>query len=233
MVLFVDVFTNYNDPEIGKSAVHVLENMGYEVIIPKAMETGRPQLSKGFLEEAKEICQRVLNEFEEYIEAGIPVVGLEPSEILTVRDEFLELCSEKELPLALKLAKQSFLFEEFVANNADRLSPQNIKQNVTLHGHCHAKALVGNDPTVAALEASGYDVEVLETGCCGMAGSFGYEKDHYEVSQEIGNLVLFPSLKEREETLVCAPGFSCRHQIKDGVNIKSYHPAELIYRSLS
>lgn len=233
VVLFVDVFTNYNDPEIGKSAVRVLEHMGYEVIIPKAMETGRPQLSKGFLEEAKEICQKVLSEFEVYVEQGIPIVGLEPSEILTVRDEFLELCSDKELPPAQKLAQQSFLFEEFVANNADRLSPQNKKQNVTLHGHCHAKALVGNDPIVAALQASGYKVEVLETGCCGMAGSFGYEKDHYEVSQDIGELVLFPALRENKEALVCAPGFSCRHQIKDGVNMKAYHPAELIYRNLS
>ena len=233
VVLFVDVFTNYNDPEIGKAAVKVLEHMGFEVIKPKAMETGRPQLSKGFLGEAKQICQKVLQEFESYAEAGIPVVGLEPSEILTLRDEFLELCEDEQLPLAQKLAEQSFLFEEFVANNSDRLSNEGANLKVTLHGHCHSKALVGNEPTVAALTAAGYEVEVLETGCCGMAGSFGYEKDHYEVSQDIGELILFPAIREREDPLVCAPGFSCRHQIKDGVNIKSYHPAELIYRSLS
>ncbi|MCP9290996.1 FAD-binding and (Fe-S)-binding domain-containing protein [Gracilimonas sediminicola] len=233
VVLFVDVFTNYNDPEIGKSAVSVLEHMGYEVLIPKAMETGRPQLSKGFLDEAKSICGEVLEEFTEYVEAGIPVVGLEPSEILTVRDEFLELCSDEQLPLAEKLAGQSHLFEEFVARNKSRLSPKAQNQTVTLHGHCHAKALVGNDPTVEALSAVGFTVDVLETGCCGMAGSFGYEKDHYDVSQEIGGLVLFPTLQKQKDPLVCAPGFSCRHQIKDGVNIKSYHPAELIHRSLS
>lgn len=233
VVLFVDVFTNYNDPEIGEAAVLVLEKMGYEVILPKAMETGRPQLSKGFLEEAQEICQSVIAEFREYSEAGIPIVGLEPSEILTVRDEFLELCTGEQLPVAQNIAEHSYLFEEFVANNKHRLSPQHENVRVTLHGHCHAKALVGNEPTVAALTAAGYKVEILETGCCGMAGSFGYEKDHYEVSQEIGELVLFPSLREKENPLVCAPGFSCRHQIKDGVDIKSFHPAELIYRSIS
>ncbi|MEQ8525128.1 FAD-linked oxidase C-terminal domain-containing protein [Gracilimonas sp.] len=233
VVLFADVFTNYNDPDIGKAAVAVLESMGYEVLVPNTMETGRPQLSKGFLDEAQAICWKVLKEFKEYVEAGVPVVGLEPSEILTVRDEFLELCTDEQLPIAEKLAEQSFLFEEFVANNKSRLSSKDQDKTVTLHGHCHAKALVGNDPTVEALTAAGYKVEVLETGCCGMAGSFGYEKEHYEVSQDIGQLVLFPALKERENPLVCAPGFSCRHQIKDGVNIKSFHPAELIYRSLS
>ncbi len=232
VVLFVDVFTNYNDPEIGKAAVKVLEKMGYEVLIPKAMETGRPQLSKGFLEEARSICRKVLEEFEDYVERGIPIVGLEPSEILTVRDEFLELCTSEQLPLAKELAEQSFLFEEFVSKNKQRLSVQKEREKVTLHGHCHAKALVGNDPTVEALTASGYEVEVLETGCCGMAGSFGYEKEHYEVSQDIGELVLFPALRNRQEELVCAPGFSCRHQIKDGVDINSFHPAELIYRNI-
>lgn len=233
VVLFADVFTNYNDPEIGKAAVRVLEYMGYEVLIPKAMETGRPQLSKGFLNEAKNICAKVLEEFKEYVEAGIPVVGLEPSEILTIRDEFLELCTDKQLPLAENLAGQTYLFEEFVTLNKSRLTPKDQNQPVTLHGHCHAKALVGNDPTVEALSAAGYTVDVLETGCCGMAGSFGYEKEHYDVSQEIGGLVLFPALQSKKDPLVCAPGFSCRHQIKDGVNIKSYHPAELIHRSLS
>lgn len=233
VVLFVDIFTNYNDPEIGKAAVKVLEKMGYEVLIPKAMETGRPQLSKGFLKEAQSKCSKVLDEFEGFVERGIPIVGLEPSEILTVRDEFLELCSSEQLPLVTKMAETSFLFEEFVAENKNRLPSSKEKQKVTLHGHCHSKALVGNEPTVEALTASGYEVEVLQTGCCGMAGSFGYEKEHYEVSQDIGELVLFPALRNRKEALVCAPGFSCRHQIKDGVDINSYHPAELIYRNIS
>ncbi|WP_245550418.1 FAD-binding and (Fe-S)-binding domain-containing protein [Gracilimonas tropica] len=232
VVLFVDLFTNYNDPEIGMNAVHVLEKMGFEVIIPKAMESGRPQLSKGFLKEAKSITKNVLNEFEEFVNAGIPVVGLEPSEILTLRDEFLELCESEQLPLANKLAQQSFTFEEFIANHKDRIPASGSPRKVMLHGHCHAKALVGNEPTVEALESAGYEVEILETGCCGMAGSFGYEKDHFDVSQEIGELVLFPALRNNQEDEVCAPGFSCRHQIKDGVDRKAEHPASLIARAI-
>lgn len=232
VVLFVDLFTNYNDPKIGMDAVAVLEKMGFEVIIPKSMETGRPQISKGFLKEAKFITKKVLAEFEEYVEAGVPVVGLEPSEILTLRDEFLELCDKDEISLAQKLASASFTFEEFIARNKDRIPFKGSTQKVMLHGHCHAKALVGNEPTVEALQAVGYEVEVLETGCCGMAGSFGYEKDHYEVSQNIGELVLFPALREKQKEEVCAPGFSCRHQIKDGVDREAVHPAELLARIL-
>lgn len=233
VVLFVDLFTNYNDPQIGMDAVHVLEIMGYEVIIPKAMETGRPQLSKGFLGEAKAITLKVLSEFEEYVEQGLPVIGIEPSEILTLRDEFLELCEEDQLPLANKLADLSFTIEEFIAKNAQRLPKTDKAKKVMLHGHCHAKALVGNEPTIEALESAGYEVEVLETGCCGMAGSFGYEEEHYEVSQDIGELVLFPALRNNEEVEVCAPGFSCRHQIKDGVDRKALHPVTLIHRMIT
>lgn len=229
----MDLFTNYNDPQIGMDAVKVLERMGYEVIIPEAMETGRPQLSKGFLGEAKSIASNVLTEFEAYITKEIPVIGIEPSEILTLRDEFLELCDEEELPLANRLAELSYTFEEFIAENKKRFPNSGSNKKVLLHGHCHAKALVGNEPTVEALSSVGYDVEVLETGCCGMAGSFGYEKDHYEVSQEIGELVLFPALRQNEDVDVCAPGFSCRHQIKDGVGRKALHPATLIHRMIS
>lgn len=232
VVLFVDLFTHYNDPKIAMDAVQVLEKMGFEVIIPKAMESGRPQLSKGFLKEAKAITQKVLSEFEQYVKAGIPVVGLEPSEILTLRDEFLELCSDEDLPLAQKLAASSFTFEEFISNHKERLPKSKSPQKVMLHGHCHAKALVGNEPTVEALQSAGYEVEVLDTGCCGMAGSFGYEKDHYEISQEVGELVLFPALREYETDEICAPGFSCRHQIKDGVDREALHPASLIARAI-
>ena len=232
VVLFIDLFTNYNEPKIGMDAMHVLEKMGYEVIIPKSMETGRPQISKGFLKEAKFIVKKVLAEFEEFVEAGIPVVGLEPSEILTLRDEFLELCDKEKLPIAKKLASTSFTFEEFIAQNKERIPSFSPPQKVLLHGHCHAKALVGNEPTVEALQSAGFEVEVMETGCCGMAGSFGYETDHYEVSQDIGELVLFPKLRENEKVEVCAPGFSCRHQIKDGLKRDAMHPASLIARAI-
>ncbi len=229
VILFVDLFTNYFEPEIAKSAVSVLENMGYQVQLAKNMESGRPQLSKGFLNEAKEMAEEVIKELSPKAEQGIPIIGLEPSEILTLRDEFLDLCDKDFLPQAKILAENSFTFEEFIANQIKKLPSPKTDREVVLHGHCHTKALTGNSATEIALKAAGYSVKTLETGCCGMAGSFGYEKDHYDVSMEIGELVLFPSLRTiKKGSLICASGFSCRHQIKDGVNQKAYHPSELI-----
>tara|TARA_R110000868_G_scaffold304437_3_gene565001 strand:+ start:18953 stop:21799 length:2847 start_codon:yes stop_codon:yes gene_type:complete len=234
VVLFVDVFTNYHQPEIGKAAVLVLEKMGFKVELAKNMESGRPQLSKGFLKDAKKIAEKVIKELSHFAEQDIPIIGLEPSEILTLRDEFVDLCDEELLSQAKVLASNSFTFEEFISSHTDVLAPATSNnQHVVLHGHCHSKALTGNSATISALESVGYQVEVLETGCCGMAGSFGYEKGHFEVSMDIGELVLFPSLRKKKESdLVCAPGFSCRHQIKDGVDQNSWHPAELIAKAI-
>lgn len=232
VVLFVDVFTDYNEPEVAKAAVSVLEKMGFEVIIPKSNQAGRPQLSKGLLDDAKKIAHSVIEELSVYSRQGISVVGLEPSEILTLRDEFLDLCDDKLLNKAQSLGTATFTFEEFVAKHKVRLPEIQTTKPLVLHGHCHAKALVGNEPTIEALSAVGYEVEELETGCCGMAGSFGYEKDHYDVSQDIGELVLFPSLRKNPKANVCAPGFSCRHQIKDGVGMESKHPAVWISEML-
>ncbi|MFV1884296.1 MAG: FAD-binding and (Fe-S)-binding domain-containing protein [Balneola sp.] len=234
VVLFVDIFTNYHEPEIAISAVNVLEKMGFKVLLADCMESGRPQLSKGFLTDAKKIAEKAITELSTYSEKGIPVIGFEPSEILTVRDEFLDLCEDELLDKAKTLATHSFTFEEFIVKYSDKLPVVKNDQKVVLHGHCHSKALTGNDATVKALESAGYSVETLNTGCCGMAGSFGYEKNHYDVSMEIGELLLFPSLKKKnEEELICAPGFSCRHQIKDGVNLNAQHPAVLMDRALS
>ncbi len=234
VVLFVDVFTNYHEPEIAISAVKVLELMGFKVSVAETMESGRPQLSKGFLKEAKKIAEKTIEELAGFTAKGIPVIGLEPSEILTLRDEFLDLCEDENLSKANSLAAGSYTFEEFVVNHIDKLPQSGNKTNVKLHGHCHTKALTGNESTVIALEAAGYQVEALKTGCCGMAGSFGYEKDHYDVSMNIGDLRLFPAIKESDEdSLICAPGFSCRHQILDGTDKKSHHPAVLISKALT
>ncbi len=233
VILFVDLFTNYFEPDLGKSAVLILEKMGFQVLVAENMESGRPQLSKGFLNEAKLIAEQTIKELSPYAEEEIPIIGLEPSEILTLRDEFSDLCHENLLPKALVLAENSFTFEEFITKHSDRIPSPKTEKEVVLHGHCHTKALIGNNATIEALEAAGYTVKTLETGCCGMAGSFGYEKDHYEVSMEIGELALFPELRNKEsEDLICAPGFSCRHQIKDGTQNKAYHPAELIAKAL-
>lgn len=236
VVLFVDVFHTYNEPEIAIAAVKVLEKMGYEVHLAKAMQAGRPQISKGFLEAARRICHSVLDEFETYLTLGWPIIGLEPSEILTMRDEFLELCDDTHLDVAKKLAVNSFLFEEFITLNKNTLPEIKSGSTILLQNHCHTMALTGNDATIEALQSAGYEVSVLNTGCCGMAGSFGYEKNHYQVSMDIGELVLFPKLREKaasnSQHSICAPGFSCRHQIKDGVRQQAYHPAELIARAL-
>lgn len=233
VVLFADLFTNYNEAETGLAAVEVLEAMGFEVLLADVMVSGRPQLSKGFLDEAKEICSATLAELKTYVKQGIPVVGLEPSEILTLRDEFLELCSDKELPDAQLLAENSFTIEEFVVMHRNRFPDTGKQGALSLHGHCHAKALTGNEPYTEALTIAGYEVEELQTGCCGMAGSFGYEKDHYDTSMEIGELVLFPALRNKEKNAkVCAPGFSCRHQIKDGTGRIAEHSVVLMRNAL-
>ena len=238
VVLLVDIFTNYHEPHIAKAAIYVLEALGYEVLVPGVIETGRPQLSKGMLDEAKRLADANIEQLYAYADQDIPIIGLEPSEILTLRDEYTDLCEDSKLSLATRLAGQAYQFEEFfvraLQNRPESRSLFNGgERQVHLHGHCHAKALAGNDPTLAALKAAGYRVSDLATGCCGMAGSFGYEVDHYEVSMDIGELVLFPALRQTETGgLICAPGFSCRHQIMDGVEKKAYHPAELIHQAL-
>ncbi|MTI87278.1 MAG: FAD-binding protein [Balneolaceae bacterium] len=227
VLLFVDLFTNYNEPEVGIAAVRVLESMGFEVLVADTMQTGRAQISKGMLEDAKQICKKTIKELKKYAQARIPIIGLEPSEVLTLRDEFLELCEPYELLEARRIAKRSYTFEEFLALHSQKFPGKAGGEHVMLHGHCHMKALVGNKPSVMALEAVGYTVEEIPSGCCGMAGSFGYEKEHYDLSMDIGELVLFPHIREHEAK-ICASGFSCRHQIKDGTGEQAYHLAQLL-----
>ena len=236
VVLLVDIFTNYHDPVIGKAALRFLETAGYRVIVPDFHELGRPQLSKGMVKHAKSILDQNLPKLSNYAERGYPIVGLEPSEILTLRDEYLDLCDDDQLDHARTVAENTFTFEEFSTNvltNQDSAAPKQPGK-VFLHGHCHAKALIGNTPTETALQQAGYEVKILETGCCGMAGSFGYEKNHYDVSMDIGELTLFPALRSLpDDALICAPGFSCRHQINDGVRKTAFHPAQLIAQALT
>ncbi|SHF77948.1 FAD/FMN-containing dehydrogenase [Fodinibius roseus] len=233
VVLLIDIFTNYHDPEIARAAVRFLEATGHQIIIPGFHELGRPQLSKGMVKHAKKVLDQNLPRLATYANRGFPIVGLEPSEILTLRDEYLDLCDDEQLTSAEMVAAQSFTFEEFarkvLSAASNNTPPPSGTRKVYIHGHCHAKALIGNSATRQALQLSGYETDVLQTGCCGMAGSFGYEKDHYEVSMDIGELTLFPAVRSLpDEALVCAPGFSCRHQISDGVGKRAWHPAELM-----
>ncbi len=234
VALLVDLFTDYHEPEVGKAAVRLLESVGYEVIVPDISDLGRTRLSKGLVKEAKKKVRLLLPELYGYAQNDIAVIGLEPSEILTLRDEYLDLCKEDQLEMAKAVSKNAYQLEEFLIESAgDRLPAGREKTKVYVHGHCHAKALVGMKPTMKLLRIAGYQPVDLQTGCCGMAGSFGYETKHYEVSMDIGELVLFPSLRKLEEdALVCAPGFSCRHQINDGTGRRAFHPAELLARNL-
>lgn len=236
--LLVDIFTNYHEPEIAKAAVSVLEALGLEVLVPEVTETGRPQLSKGMLDDARQLANVNIKKLHPYAQQGIPIIGLEPSEILTLRDEYLDLCDDDLQNMASVLASRSYQFEEYFTHHLLEYPEKSTlfdggDKPVHLHGHCHAKALVGNTPTLEALEAVHYKPSDLQTGCCGMAGSFGYEANHYETSMDIGELVLFPALRQTDgDELICAPGFSCRHQINDGTGRQAYHPAQLIYQTM-
>jgi Fe-S oxidoreductase len=230
VVLLVDIFTNYHEPEIAKAALRFLEASGFKVIVPDFHEVGRPQISKGMLKHAKKILDTNLPMLSAFADQEIPIIGLEPSEILTLRDEYLDLCDDHQLVAAQKVADISFTFEEFVTKILEKTKlTETPKKEVFVHGHCHAKALIGNSAIRNTLERCGYKTTILDTGCCGMAGSFGYEEDHYEVSMDIGELRLFPALRRLpDDALICAPGFSCRHQIKDATGMKAYHPAQLL-----
>jgi FAD/FMN-containing dehydrogenase/Fe-S oxidoreductase len=235
VLLLVDLFTNYHEPGIAIAACRVISALGYNVMVPGIWPTGRPQISKGLLGEAAEICRENIRRFASFARQGIPIVGLEPSEVLTLRDEYLDLCDDAELKKARLIADHTFLWEEFLSTEFAAVQPSDIgrSRKVYIHGHCHTRALVGDDALVQAFQKLGFDPIPLQTGCCGMAGSFGYHKDKYEVSMQIGEQVLFPALRNLpEDALICASGFSCRHQIADGTGINAKHPARIMAEGL-
>ena len=235
VVILNDLFMNYHEPEIGIAMVRVLEAMGYRVMITEPHQSGRTYLSKGFLSDAKRVARKTVAMLSGYAKAGVPVVGQEPSELLTLRDEYLDLVPLSELEDAKTLASMSFLFEEFVLGNADRMEGlfDAASRPVAVHGHCHAKALVGMNPVLDALSLAGYLPMDLKTGCCGMAGSFGYEDSHYEISMQVGETSLFPAVRKlSDDTPICAHGFSCRHQLSDGLGRTGEHTAILLAKAL-
>ncbi|PWN08188.1 FAD-binding and (Fe-S)-binding domain-containing protein [Rhodohalobacter mucosus] len=231
VVLLVDIFTNYHEPDAAIAASKIIDKLGYDVAFPGIFPTGRPQISKGLLDEASAICTENIHRLKGYADKSMPIVGLEPSEILTLRDEYTDLCSEQDFDDATAIARNAFLWEEFITTELSALddAPQAGGSTVYIHGHCHTKALVGGDPLMQAFKLMGFEPVALKTGCCGMAGSFGYERDKYDVSMSVGEQVLFPALRELpDDAIVCAPGFSCRHQITDGVKRKALHPAVIM-----
>jgi Fe-S oxidoreductase len=236
---FCDEFTNYNDASIGKKAVLLLEKLGYEVVIPKHVDSGRTWLSKGLIRDAQKVINRNVELLSPLINAETPLIGVEPSAILTFRDEYPDLASDALLDKAKELAKHTFMIDEFLAAEiqAGRITKQSFtkeKKLIKLHGHCQQKAIssVAASVTIMSIPEN-YIVETIPSGCCGMAGSFGFEKEHYELSMQIGELVLFPTVRKLvPDAIVAAPGTSCRHQIKDGTKREALHPVEVLYNAL-
>ncbi len=237
--LFNDEFLNYNDAHLGIKAVKLLNRLGYEVIVPKLEESGRTYLSKGMLTQAHQLAEKNVSTLRNFANSSEVLIGIEPSAILTFRDEYPELCRGELKRVAEKLAKRVFLIEEFLAaeldaGKLDKSLFTTEARRLRIHGHCHQKALSSMIPVKKILSIpTNYQPLLIPSGCCGMAGSFGYEVEHYDISMQIGELVLFPTIrKEEESTIIVAPGTSCRHQIHDGTSRKALHPVEVLWEAL-
>jgi len=242
VVLFLDTYVEYNHPAIGQAAVAVLEAAGCRVELAQGQGCcGRPMISKGRLSHARAAAARNLEALAPYAERGLPILGLEPSCLLTLRDEYLEFFPDD--PRAARVARSSLLIEEFLTQPGpgaasgrpvDRLRFRAPSAPWLLHGHCYAKSLVGTAPTLAMLRATGAQVSEIASGCCGMAGSFGYEAEHYDLSLQIGGMKLFPAVKAGVQAgaRIAAHGVSCRTQIADGTGAAALHPIELLAEQL-
>ncbi len=237
--LFNDEFTNYNDAHIGVQALHLLNRLGYEVIIPKHLESGRAYMSKGLLRKAQYLAEQNVLCLKDLISEETPLIGIEPSAILSFRDEYPDLLTDDLKASAEQIKKHTFMFDEFLAREIDKgMISENAftdeAQHIKVHGHCQQKAVASTQATLKILSfPKHYTVEEISSGCCGMAGSFGYEKEHYDLSMKIGEMVLFPEVrKTASEVLISAPGTSCRHQIKDGTNREVLHPISILYQAL-
>lgn len=236
---FCDEFSNYQDAGLGVKAIQLLEELGYEVLIPVHKESGRAFISKGLLRKAKQLANYNVSHLGKVVTEEHPLIGIEPSAILTFRDEYPDLVDEDKLEAAKKLAARTFLIDEFLAREmqAGRILRSSFKsesKTIKLHGHCQQKAFGLLKHTEFILSfPEGHRVETIASGCCGMAGSFGYEKEHYKLSMDIGELVLFPEIrKQHSEVWIAANGTSCRHQIKDGTGRRALHPIEILYSSM-
>lgn len=238
--LFCDEFTNYNDPHIGIRTVKLLHALGYVINWIEHAESGRAHLSKGLLVQAQKFAQQNVATFKSLISEAVPLVGIEPSAILSFRDEYPRLVDPDQQAKARQLANNTLLIDEFLYREAQagRIRTEQFSaapRHILLHGHCHQKALadLGDTAKLLSLPAQ-YTVEVIPSGCCGMAGSFGYEKEHYEVSMKIGDMVLFPAVRSANtDAIIAAAGTSCRHQIADGTERKALHPVEVLWQALA
>ncbi|WP_271767710.1 FAD-binding and (Fe-S)-binding domain-containing protein [Aquimarina algiphila] len=234
---FIDEFTNHLDTPIGIDAIELLVKLNYGVKVIDHKESGRTFISKGLLKHAKDLANRNTRVFDNLITNDIPLIGLEPSAILTFRDEYPRLADDKKK--ATSLSKNTFLIDEFLNSEIQKgniTSAQFTSESKTikLHGHCHQKALSTIQTTFAYLNLpENFKVTIIPSGCCGMAGSFGYEKEHYDISMQVGEQTLFPAVrKAKEDTIITAVGTSCRHQIKDGTSRTAFHPVTILREAL-
>lgn len=243
---FLDEFTKYNEPELAQTFIRLMNRLGYDVLIPKHTQSGRAAISKGCMHLAKRYAEKNIRLLQDIVSEETPLVGIEPSCILSFRDEYPDIVGTAYREAAQKLAKHCMLFDEFLMREmeAGRIAPSQFSDmpaEIWLHGHCHQKALVGVEKTAALLNLpKNTKVHVIPSGCCGMAGSFGYEKAHYRTSITIGEMILFPAVREavkansvEHPVFIAAPGTSCRTQIYDGTGVTALHPIEILYRMLN
>ena len=237
--LFIDEFTNFNDTEIGIVVIKLLTSLNYKVTIVNHGVSGRTFISKGLIRTARTIANKNINILSKIVSSEVPLIGIEPSAILAFRDEYPDLSDSENKEGSGVLLKNSYLLEEFLFNefNAGRISRKLFTDNaadILLHAHCQQKAVSSSASTIGMLSIPiNYKVREIPSGCCGMAGSFGYEKEHYDLSNKVGELVLFPEVRNSSENiLIAAPGTSCRHHIKEGTGRTAIHPAIILYGAL-
>ena len=244
--LFADEFTDLQEAELGLTFARLLSRLGYQVEIPRHVESGRAAISKGCLKLAKKYAEENVGLLADIITDDTPLVGIEPSCILSFRDEYPDLVAPENRKKARTLGQRCLLYDEFLlreieAGNISSDAFQDTRLDIWLHGHCHQKALVGVEKTAKVLRLllPNARVHVIPSGCCGMAGSFGYEKEHYKTSLDIGEMILFPAVRKAVNeqhdmpAIVAAPGTSCRQQILDGTGVRAVHPIEILYRLLN
>ncbi|MGZ2368335.1 FAD-binding and (Fe-S)-binding domain-containing protein [Ancylomarina sp. YFZ004] len=235
---FADEFTNFNDTDIGIKAIQLLERLGYEVIIPKHLESGRTYLSKGLVKQAQSIANKNIKLLKDIISKETPLVGIEPSALLTFRDEYKDLAHPELKTSALELSENCLMIEEFLWQEmqAGRIKKEQFTdktKEVSFHGHCYQKSLASTLPVKEVLSfPKNYTANEIDSGCCGMAGSFGFEAEHYQLSMQIAELKLLPAVRNtKPTTLLAASGTSCRHQIKDGSQREAQHPVEVLFEA--
>ncbi|MEN8125455.1 MAG: FAD-linked oxidase C-terminal domain-containing protein [Bacteroidota bacterium] len=235
--LFMDEYTNFYDVNVGIDTLELLTSLNYEVIITDHEESGRSFISKGIMNKAKEKADFNVNHFKDLITDKTPLVGIEPSTILGFRDEYIRLADDK--PTAIELSKHSYTIEEFFEKEIKKgnITAESFtveEKTLKVHGHCHQKSLSGTGASFAMLNLpKNYKVTIINSGCCGMAGSFGYEKEHYKLSMQVGEDTLFPKIRNTDQSVqIAAAGTSCRHQIKDGTKRQAEHPASILRKAL-